>query len=237
MTKLQVKEAESRNLKPIFMTLTLPSKYHKTKIDKRTSLQIKNANYDYTSPRESVKVLTKMFSKLRHDRSLKELSKDERIYYRVNEPHKNGTPHTHILLFVPEYRIKRVFEAFKRLFHSKANDIQTKIKNASAYIMKYINKTLPLSKQENQSIKEKYLNAWYTKNRITRFNSSRTLAPLRLYRLLHKKYSLGELTRIVKTKRLKIFVSIENMQKIMEVFDHDTLVYKRNENYSLRGID
>ena len=103
--------------------------------------------------------------------------------------------------------------------------------------MKYINKTLPLSKQENLSIKEKYLNAWYTKNRITRFNSSRTLAPLRLYRLLHKKYSLGELTKIVKTKRLKIFVSIENMQKIMEVFDNDTLVYKRNENYSLRGID
>ncbi len=219
------------------MTLTLPAEYHKTKMDKRTSLQIKNPKYNYTTPREAVKILTQMFSKIRHDRSLKELSKDERIYYRVNEPHKNGTPHTHILLFVPEYRIQRIVEAFKRLFHSKANDIQTNIKNASAYIMKYINKTLPLSKQEKLSIKEKYLNAWYSKNRITRFNSSRTLAPLRLYRLLHKKYSLGELTKLLKVKRLKIFVSIGKIEKIMEVFDQDTLVYKRNENYSLIGMD
>ena len=232
-----VKEAESKKLKPIFMTLTLPAEYHKTKMDKRTSLQIKNPKYNYTTPREAVKILTQMFSKIRHDRSLKELSKDERIYYRVNEPHKNGTPHTHILLFVPEYRIQRIVEAFKRLFHSKANDIQTNIKNASAYIMKYINKTLPLSKQEKLYIKEKYLNAWYSKNRITRFNSSRTLAPLRLYRLLHKKYSLGELTKLLKVKRLKIFVSIGKIEKIMEVFDQDTLIYKRNENYSLIGMD
>lgn len=68
-----------------------------------------------------------MFSRLRHDRSLKELSKDERIYFRVNEPHKNGTPQTHVLLFVPKASINRVVNVFKRLFDNKANDIQTSI--------------------------------------------------------------------------------------------------------------
>ena len=82
-----------------------------------------------------------MFSRLRHDRSLKELTKDERIYFRVNELHKNGTPHTHVLLFVPKSSIDRVVTAFKRLFDNKTNDIQTNIENATLYIMKYINKT------------------------------------------------------------------------------------------------
>ena len=119
-----------------------------------------------------------MFAKLRQERSLKELTKDERIYFRVNEPHKNGTPHTHILLFVPEHRINRVVTAFKRLFDINANDIQTDIRNATSYVMKYINKTLPLSKKENLTTNDKYLNAWYSKHRIIRFNCSRTLAPL-----------------------------------------------------------
>lgn len=107
-------EAKEKDLKPIFMTLTLPSEYHKYKTDKKTKALISNSKYNWLTPRESVKILTEMFAKLRQDRSLKELTKDERIYFRVNEPHKNGTPHTHILLFVPEHRINRVVIAFKR---------------------------------------------------------------------------------------------------------------------------
>lgn len=233
-----VREAEDKNLIPIFITLTLPSEYHKMKTCKKTKKLIPNPKYNYTTPREAVKKLTRMFSKLRHDRSLKELSKEERIYYRVNEPHKDGTPHTHMLLYVPENRVNRVVTAFKRLYSTKANDIQTDIRNASAYIMKYINKTLPLSKKEGLTKKDKYLNAWYSKHRIIRFNSSRTLAPLKLYRLLYTRYNLRELTKLIKTKSLKIFVPIDNLQKIMEVFDGDELVYRRSDNFALKsGIE
>lgn len=228
-------KANENNLIPIFMTLTLPSEYHKFKTDKKTKKLIPNPIYNYKTPREAVKALTKMFSRLRHDRSLKELTKQTRMYFRVNEPHKNGTPHTHILLFVPRSNIDRVVTAFKRLFNTKANDIQTNIENATAYVMKYINKTLPLSKQENLTEKDKYLNAWYSKHRIIRFNSSRTLAPLSLYRLLYTRYSLRELTTLVENKGLKIFVPIDNRNKIMEIFDGDELLYRRSENYSMRN--
>lgn len=233
-----VHSAETKNLTPVFMTITLPSEYHKMKVCKKTKKLIKNPLYNNTSPRESVKELTRMFSKLRHDRSLKELTKDERIYYRVNEPHKDGTPHTHILLYIPKEKVERVVKAFNRLFFQKSNKIETNIRNASAYIMKYINKTLPLAKKEMLSEKEKYLNAWYSKHRIIRFNSSRTLAPLKLYRLLHRKFTLKELTHRVKSKSLDIFVLATNLQKIMEVFDGDELIYRRSDNYKLKsGLD
>lgn len=229
-----VQTAEDKKLKPLFITLTLPSEFHKMKYNKTTNKLIPNPKYNGTTPKEAIKILTKMYSKLRQDRSLKELNKNQRIYYRVNEPHKDGTPHTHVLLYIPENRINRTITAFKRLFNTKTNKIEHDIQSAKSYIMKYINKTLPLSKQEDLSVQDKYLNAWYSKNRIIRFNSSQTLAPLNLYKLLYSKFSLNALTKIVKNNSLKIFVSIKNPNKIMEVFHLDELIYIRNENFELR---
>jgi hypothetical protein len=229
--------AKERNLKPLFMTLTLPSEYHKHKITKSGKL-VKNLKYNGVNPRESVKLLTKMFAKLRQDRSLKELKKEERIYFRVNEPHKDGTPHTHILMFIPSDRIEKVKTAYKRLFDTKANDIQVvtnDIKNSVAYVMKYVNKVLPLSQKKNLSIKEEYLNAWYSKHRIVRFNASKTLAPLEMYRLLHKQFSMFALTKLINDKVLTIYTTIDS-NKIMEIFDGEELLYERNHSYSLQKL-
>ena len=233
-----VQIAEGNNLKPLFITLTLDSEYHITKgvykiiNGKKTKVStIANPKYNKVTPRESVKVLTKMFAKLRQDRSLKELTKDERIFYRVNEPHKDGTPHTHILLYVPEDRIQRVVQAFNRLYNKKGNQIVVDIKDGAGYIMKYINKTLPLSKEHKLTQKDKYLNTWYSKHRIIRFNSSKTLAPLSLYRLLYRQYSLIALTKRHREKHLKVYLSMDNLNKVMEIFDGDEQIYMRNENY------
>ena len=229
--------AKKRDLKPIFMTLTLPSEFHKFKTTK-SGKQIKNPIYNGINPKESVKVLTKMYAKLRQDRSLKELSKEERIYFRVNEPHKDGTPHTHILMFIPNNRIERVKKAYERLYDNRANDIQAvtnDINNSVAYVMKYINKVLPLSKKKTLSEKEQYLNAWYCKNRIVRFNSSKTLAPLGLYRLLHNKFSMYALTKLVNEKSLSIYTTIDT-NKIMEIFDGDDIIYERSSNYDIKRI-
>jgi len=228
--------ARQRNLKPLFMTLTLPSEYHQHKILQRQGVPdrlIPNPKYNGTPAKEAVKVLTKMFAKLRHDRSLKELSKEQRIYFRVNEPHKDGTPHTHILMFVPQERIERVKKAFKRLFDERANDIQDDIEDATAYVMKYINKMLPLSKQQNLSEKEQYLNAWYSKHRIIRFNSSRTLAPLGIYRILHHKYSLYALTKLLNDNHFTIYLNVDTRQ-IMEIINEwGEEVYMRSSNFDV----
>jgi uncharacterized protein YdcH (DUF465 family) len=232
------KIAKERNLKPLFMTITLPSEYHICKTTKQGKL-VPNPKYDGTSPKEAVKILTKMFAKLRQDRSLKDISKENRIYFRVNEPHKDGTPHTHILMFVPDNRVERVKKAFNRLFDSNGNDIQDDIKGSTAYIMKYINKTLPLSKKEKLSEKDEYLNAWYLHNRVIRFNSSRTLAPLSIYRLLHNRYSMFALTRLIKENHFSIYVTIDT-NKIIEIVDEfGDSVYSRNDSFNvhLMGSD
>lgn len=224
--------AEQRKLKPLFMTLTLPSEYHKYKTNKQGEL-VPNKKYNYLIPKESVKVLTKMFARLRQDRSLKELSKDDRLYFRVNEPHKDGTPHTHILMFVPSDRVQRVKETFKRLFDEKANDIQDEIHNSTSYIMKYINKTIPLSKGKKLTEKDRYMNAWYSKNRVIRFNSSKTLAPLNIYRLLHNRYSMLALTKLINENHFTIFVAIDSNKIFQIIDDFGDIVYTRSDNYNV----
>jgi len=225
--------AKERNLKPLFMTITLPSEYHIGKTTKQGKL-MPNPKFNGIKPKEAVKVLTKMFARLRQDRSLKDgLYKENRIYFRVNEPHKDGTPHTHILMFVPADRVTRVKKAFKRLFDSRGNDIQDDIRNAASYVMKYINKTLPLSKKDKLNKKEQYLNAWYSKNRVIRFNSSKTLAPLSIYRLLHNRYSLFALTRLIGEGHFKIYVTLDT-NKVMEIIDEwGDIVYSRGYNYDV----
>lgn len=232
-----VGEAERKNLVPIFMTITLPSEYHPFKLINKKL--VTNPKFDGTSPREAVKALTKRFARLRNDRALRDIGKDNRMYFRVNEPHQSGTPHTHILYYIPKESVTRVISAFKRLFPQKGNDIQTNLRSAVAYVMKYINKTLPKSKSDKLSKKDRYLNAWYSHHRVTRFSSSRTLAPLYLYRLLHHRYSLRALTKLRKDGRIRIFAPVDDLNKIVEIFEGEELIYMKNENYSLdkhRGV-
>lgn len=227
------KEAKKAGLTPVFLTLTLPSEFHSMKHNKAGFL-VPNQKYNGLSPKESVKVLTKMFAKLRHDRSLKELSKEQRMYYRVNEPHKDGTPHTHILLFIPSNRINRVENAFNRLFNRKGNKFEKNIRNAASYVMKYINKTLPLSK-EQFSEDDEYLNAWYVYNRINRFCSSRSTAPMYLYRILHHRFSLYALTQIRKRGQLKILTLVDD-HKIQEVWDGEELIFMRANDFTIHKV-
>ena len=139
-------------------------------------------------------------------------------------------------MFIPSDRIDRVMTAYKRLFFSKANKIEkitNDVRNSVAYTMKYVNKVLPLSKKKVLSEKEQYLNAWYSKHSIVRFNSSRTLAPLNLYRLLHTRYSMFALTKLVNEKALKIWQAIDT-NKIMEILDGDEIIYSRNDSYDVK---
>ena len=224
------REATNADLTPVFLTITLPSEFHMMKTTRNGTL-VKNPKYNGTEPKEAVKILTKMWAKLRQDRSLKELSKMQRMYYRVNEPHKDGTPHTHILLFIPKERVERVERAFKHLYNTRSNKFEKNIRSATSYIMKYINKTLPMSK-DKLTKKDEYLNAWYIKHRINRFCASRSTAPMYLYRMLNHRFSLYGLTQVRKGNSLKVLVGLED-DKIMEIWDDKELLFMRNENFTV----
>ena len=228
-----------QGLEALFITLTLPSIYHPMK-EKNGEL-VPNKHYKGIEPSEGAIALTNKFARFRHDRSLKSVGKHERIYWRVIEPHKDGTPHLHMLLFLPIPLIPTAEKAFKRLYctnghERKANTICSlggDIDGAIGYVMKYINKVLPLSKSATLSEQDEYLHLWYAYHRIVRFSTSRTLAPLAIYRLLFRFYDLRALTYHQDTLTIEKKPSLKNpsIKKISRICNA-----KGNELYVHNGL-
>lgn len=224
--------AISQGLSALFLTITLPSAYHPGKQNENKRI-VANPYYEGYTPHEGSLHLTKMLKRLRDDRSYKLIPKDQRHYFKVIEPHKDGTPHLHLLLFLPQEHKARITVAFKRLFPSKGNKIEDNLRNAGAYVMKYINKILPLSKKEKLSIQDQYMNAWYAKHQIVRFGSSRSLAPLYLYRILHHHFSFRALTRLFHEGEFHFFVTLDT-EKIIQINDSlGNTLYTASDNYDL----
>ena len=104
-------------------------------------------------------------------------------FIRTVEPHKDGVPHLHMMLFIPAAYIEIFHRDFKRYFVAPRNkhkkSFQTDIVSASAYIMKYITKTF----LDIKSGKElDYINAWFVKHRIMRCVTSRSTLPQWIYK-------------------------------------------------------
>lgn len=76
----------------MFYTITCPSKYH------RFSGSGLNENYQHT-PRQGQNYLTKLWSQIRAEFKRQDLAP---YGFRVAEPHHDGTPHWHILFFMPK---------------------------------------------------------------------------------------------------------------------------------------
>lgn len=175
--------AKDLNLKPVFITLTAPSKYHKL-----------NVNGDLRiNPNETAKELTQIWNKFTSLQIFRKLKKElghGLIYFRVYEPHKSGVPHLHAMLFLPTDYILPVKKKYKEYFtnkdrwgnNRKSIDFKYTWYNSAggaiAYIMKYVTKTF---KNENDESTQ-YASYWYIKHNIRRFLCSRTLAPITIYR-------------------------------------------------------
>ncbi|MGB7402178.1 MAG: replication endonuclease [Arcobacter sp.] len=174
--------AKDNGLRPVFVTLTAPSKYHK---------KDRFGNY-IENPNDTAKALTQIWNKFTNLQVFQKMKKELNhglVYFRVYEPHKSGVPHLHAMLFIPSRYILQVKKKYKEYFSSskwgsnkKAIDFRyTWYKEKGGpvgYIMKYITKTF---KDEN-SMKVEHAIYWYIKHKIRRFLSSRTLAPLTIYR-------------------------------------------------------
>ncbi|MDO9141116.1 MAG: replication endonuclease [Methylobacter sp.] len=77
----------------MFYTLTCPSKYHRF----AGSDLIPNKNYNGATPKQAQHYLTKIWSQIRAELDRHHIKP---YGFRVAEPHHDGTPHWHILLFM-----------------------------------------------------------------------------------------------------------------------------------------
>lgn len=162
---------------------------------------------DKYTPHNASKELSKMLKKFFDDRSYKGIKKEDRIYFRVTEPHTDGTPHLHISLFVPGNEVQKVIKALKRLYPAPMGKIETDIKSPISYLMKYILKTFDDLREDDENITN--LTLWYVYHGICRFYTSRTFVALEIYRKLNGMYTLRDLTKEYLSEDLRVYIDTE----------------------------
>lgn len=125
----------------------------------------------------------------------KKIKKDgHKVHYiRVAEPHKkDGVPHIHMMMYIPTEYKEELLEVYKSYFPApqnvkplknceagQLNGFQWEIKNAPAYILKYLFKSF-LDVENQNELDE--LQCWYIKHRILRCITSHSLIPAWVYR-------------------------------------------------------
>lgn len=139
----------------VFYTLTAPSKYHPSGVKKkgRAGVQFnRNWSKDAYTPKETQQYLTHTWQLIRT--ALKDAG--YRVFgYRVAEPHHDGTPHWHMLFFMPPEHRKAITEIFRKYALNVDGDERGAKKyrftekiidpakgSATGYIAKYISKNI-----------------------------------------------------------------------------------------------
>jgi len=222
-----VANAKEQGLKPIFITITAPSAFHR-KYD-NGDLQV--------NPNDTAKEITQIWNKFTNLQVFQKMKKELDIsltYFRVYEPHKSGVPHLHALLFLPSSYILKVKKKFYEYFTNKekwGSNIggigfrYTWYKEkggAVGYVMKYILKTF----KDTDSKAVQHSAYWYIKHSVRRFLSSRTLAPLTIYRKVRYYFKnrfgndLKDISRLIANG--DIYKSFEDTVISYRYFDNDT---------------
>lgn len=136
--------AKARDHSAQFITVTLPSSFHCVLHQSGAS----NPHFDLSTVREGHQYLCRQWARLRSH--LKRHGLD--IYgFRIAEPHHDGTPHWHMLLFMEAASVAPVIDAFKRYFNPEGDpgDHRLDVKaidptkgSAAGYIAKYVSKNI-----------------------------------------------------------------------------------------------
>jgi len=254
---------------PVFMTITPPSylKPLKQVNLKRNRVKLID-NPRFTGEAEYVnearKYQSEKWTKFLNQRIFKDIKKkyNERlIYMRTYEPMIDGTPHVHIVAFIPPEFKERFVKLAKKYFRDTRFDIKTEfddgIGGVVVYILKYILKSFSNSKTKELDD----VGYWYAYHGIRRFTTSRTLIPMKIYRLINSKEDYKDLlktTLLYKSNKIEIQVSINSLKyeytdfhdikstdfKISEVsvfiedFDETyfKILYEKSENISVYKV-
>lgn len=226
--------AITKNLRPIFITLTVPSEFHPFKTLKNGVIVI-NKKYKFVKlddaiveAYEELKTIYRTFYK-----RLKNCSKN--IYYiKITEPHTSLIPHMHILLFIEkdqQLNTKKNFLKVSKEYKLQRIDydesiLNDNLKNAVAYIMKYVLKTL----NSNDEFFKRWLDGWRKKYKIRACEMSNLPISVEVYKKLY--YNLpSDLKKSIQEE-------IEsNNQSFFEYFIQNTevhqIVYSEKENKNM----
>lgn len=131
-----------------FVTLTCPSRMH-ARLSKSGD---ENPSYDGTAPREAQRYLTRVWARIRAAWARVGI---EPYGFRIAEPHHDGTPHWHMLFFMPAERVQEFRRLLVRYALADAGDepgarrnrvkfvsIDWRRGSAAGYVAKYVAKNI-----------------------------------------------------------------------------------------------
>ena len=222
--------AITQNLKPIFITLTVPSEFHPFKTIKN-GVNVLNKNYKFIKLDDSIieayqklKTIYRTFYK-----RLKNYNKN--IYYiKIIEPHKSLIPHMHILLFVEKEQQQNTKKLFLKIYKEyklqrvdyDESILNDNLKNAVGYIMKYVLKTL----NSNDEFFKRWIDGWRKKYKIRACEMSNLPISIEIYKKIY--YNLPSELKLSIKKEIE-----SNNQSLFEYFIQNTevhqIIYKREE--------
>ena len=139
----------------LFLTLTTPSKYHAMSIRKRANgsrYAFPNPKFNGTDPRQANDYLCDLWSTIRAEWNRRDIYP---FGFRMAEPHHDGTPHWHMILFIPENRMIEASYVFQHYalredsdeagaeeYRSKIVYIDPTKGSAAGYCAKYVAKNI-----------------------------------------------------------------------------------------------
>lgn len=228
---------------PVFLTITLDGffrdfvkgnydRFYSFSIEKRKSLLKKipnNETYGFLrykiynkeafSIRDCYKTLLYQWKLFISSSSFKKLRKSgyNYSYIRAVEPHNDGIPHFHIILYIPSLYLFDVKTDFEKNFPAPRNHqpliidkkygkkcslgqtygFQWVLNNPTGYIMKYIQKSF---RNLYENLPLTYLQSWYIKHRFPRIIISHSIVPQWVY----QKMSLIEKNWLFLTEYAKL---------------------------------
>jgi len=207
----------SQGFKPVFLTITLDgffrgfltgnfSKWHRqSDSEKKDYLRHIPNNEVYGLLRDRINeekkftvkdlynVLSFQWFNFSKSYAFKKLKRENKqyIYLKAAEPHKDGVPHLHVIMWIPSDSFDLFRKEFARSFpaprnHKEIEDgnpgdtvgFQTAIYNPVGYIMKYAIKSFIDLRDKNDL---DYLQAWYVKHKIRRITTSHSTIPQWVY--------------------------------------------------------
>ncbi|TCS40409.1 replication endonuclease [Reinekea marinisedimentorum] len=138
--------ANVHDYESVFLTLTLPSRFHAS-----LKAGYRNSKYDGSTPKDGNNHLQKLWSLIRS-----KYGRDGMRPFgiRVVEPHHDGTPHWHLLLFVkPAHKeqIVNVFKGYVRNDSASQGELKRRLDvtyidsskgSAAGYVAKYVAKNI-----------------------------------------------------------------------------------------------
>ncbi|RBQ32412.1 hypothetical protein CRU92_01520 [Arcobacter sp. FW59] len=198
--------AKRKEFCSVFITLTLPSKYHpfKSIATKQGRLYVEeNKEFAFNSIKEAVSngyqelnSIYQIFYK-----RVKNYVKDDLYYVKAIENHQTTIPHLHLVLYFPCECFDMVKATFSRVveyFQLNRIDFEEvsfkeNINFASKYLLKYIIKDLNNS---NDILKARILDGWKRYHKIRVLTTSLLPLNVMVYKKIYKSVSFLEKNRI-----------------------------------------